>query len=143
MSTTFLQHFYKCCRNVYKSNGKYHPIGIYIYIYIYIIGLSKFTRVIQIDYFFRRPPDDYLSFFSLIFLYRSSQKIKIKNKKRNIKVVQGMHYTPICTRLLQDGKDDEKSKGRKILHMKIAQNILSPQLRWALVWFSEGSIRIT
>ena len=54
-----------------------------------------------------------------------------------------MHDTLIFTRLVWDGKDDEKSKGRKILHMKIAQNILSPQLRWALVWFSEGSIRIT
>ena len=31
----------------------------------------------------------------------------------------------------------------KTLHMKIAQYILSPQLRWALVWFSEGRIRIT
>ena len=97
MSTTFLQHFCKCCRNVYKSNGKYHPIGIYIYIYIYIIGLSKFTRVIQIDYFFRIARGDYLSFFSLIYLYRFSQN---NNNKRNIKVVQGMHYTPICTRLL-------------------------------------------
>ena len=56
---------------------------IYIYIYIYIIGLSKFTKVVQIDYFFRILPGDYLSFFSLIYLYRFSQNYNNNNNNNN------------------------------------------------------------
>ena len=53
------------------------------YIYIYIIGLSKFTKVVQIDYFFRILPGDYLSFFSLIYLYRFSQNYNNNNNNNN------------------------------------------------------------